>query len=64
MRFKYNELMDSYSATDKATGDRYVIVKLNSGEVRTYLNGDIADNLAKTVKEAKKFFSDSVAENV
>ena len=54
LRFKYDELMDRYSATNKTTGDHYVIVKRTSGAVYTYLNGELVDNRAKTVKEAKQ----------
>jgi hypothetical protein len=54
LRFKYNALMDRYSATSKATGDKYVIVPKINGQIYTYLNEDLIDDRARTVKEAKR----------
>ena len=58
IRFKYDELMDRYSATNKVTGDHYVIVKRTSGVVYTYLNGELVDDRGKNVTEAKRNVND------
>ena len=61
LRFKYNAFMDNYSATAKASGDKYVIVPKISGQIYTYLNGDLVDDRACTVKEAKRNANDYLA---
>ena len=58
LRFKYNELMDRYSADNKATGDHYVIVKKHNGTVQTFLNGELVDDRSKTVRDAKRNVND------
>ena len=54
LRFKYNELMDRYSADNKANGDHYVIVKKFNGEVHTFLNGELVDDRSTSIKDAKR----------
>ena len=57
LRFKYDSLMDRYSATT-TRGGKYVIVPLSTGEIRTYLDGVLVDDRASTVKEAKRNVND------
>ena len=54
LRFKYNDLMDRYSADNKATGDHYVIAQKINGTVQTFLNGELVDDRSKSVREAKR----------
>ena len=59
--FKYDSFMDRYSATEKATGNKYLIAPKISGQIHTYCNGELVDDRARSVREAKRNVKEAAA---